>query len=753
MDIGMTSAFAVLYACTVFSSAFLLCWLEPMFAKMILPLLGGAANVWITAMMFYQITLLLGYGYAHLSSALTLRAQWLLHAALTVCAAFALPVAIPLGWTLPQGNPALALAGMMALAIGGPFAILSATAPLIQRWFTAARPKDDPYVLYAVSNAGSFAALIAYPLAFEPRLTLHAQTSLWSVGYGLLAAAMAGAGWWALKSASASAAGASVAGGGEAISWRLMGRWLVLAAIPSSLMLSTTSFIATDIASIPLLWVVPLGLYLATFIVAFSNKSESAGRFAAWIYPILLAPLCISLVFVLGKSNPNDAMSLPLHLAAFFFAALVCHCELSRLKPDASRLTLYFFIVSCGGALGGIVNSLIAPVVFSDILEYPIGLALACLMLPASSRRPGVTALAIALAAGAAAAAAEWLPEPPDASDILYVLEYKALLVVGAVLLMTVRRVPAALACGVGLYLGSAIISPSSNSLIFAERNFYGVNRVRDLPQTGLRYMEHGTTVHGLMALDDAHRLTPLGYYNPVGGIGEAALAVGRAVAQPAFAVVGLGSGEMVCNGGAGWRYDFFEIDPGVARIATDKSMFPFLSECPARHSLVLGDGRLMLRRAKDGAYNGIILDAFTSDSIPLHLLTRNAIEEYLRKLKPDGLLVLHLSNRYFNLPPVVAAAARELGIFGAARLHDGSVVAGTQLPIYGSMVVALSRSPDALAPLLDIGWRRLKPIAGVEAWTDDWSDLLSTLALPGRAPAPAWEEAAPSRVSAIVPR
>jgi spermidine synthase len=717
-----------------------------MFAKMILPFLGGAANVWITAMMFYQITLLLGYGYAHLSSALTLRRQWLLHAALTVCAAFALPVAIPLGWAPPpQGNPALALAGMMALAIGGPFAILSATAPLIQRWFTAARPKDDPYVLYAVSNAGSFAALIAYPLMFEPRLTLHAQTSLWSVGYALLAAAMAGAGWWALNSAAAPGGGAAaVADAGEAISWRLMGRWLVLAAIPSSLMLSTTSFIATDVASIPLLWVVPLGLYLATFIVAFSNKSASAGRFAAWIYPMLLAPLCISLVFVLGKSNPNDAMTLPLHLAAFFFAALVCHCELSRSKPDASRLTLFFFVVSCGGALGGIFNSLVAPALFSDILEYPIGLALACAVLPASGVKISARTLAAVLAAGAAAAAAEWIPEPPDPSDLRYVLEYKSLLAIGAVLLMTVRRSPPALASAVGLYLTSAIIVPSSTSLIFAERNFYGVNRVRESPQTGLRLMEHGTTVHGLMALDAAHRHTPLGYYNPAGGIAEAAFALGRAVAQPAFAVVGLGAGQMVCNGERGWRYDFYEIDPGVAQIATNKSLFPFLEECPARHSLVLGDGRLMLRCAQDGAYDGIILDAFTSDSIPLHLLTRNALDEYFRKLKPGGLLVLHLSNRYFNLAPVIAAEARDLGVFGAARLHDGGVVPGTRLSIYGSLVVALARSPEALAPLFDIGWNRLKPVPGYEAWTDDWSDLLSTLKLPGRAWEPPWETPPP---------
>lgn len=748
----MSSIFASLYAGTAFLSAFLLFLLEPMFAKLMLPLFGGAANVWIAAMMFYQVTLLVGYGYAHLSSLLPLRRQWLLHMALSAFAMSVLPVAVPIGWAPPtEGNPVLALAGMMALAIGAPFAVLSATAPLVQRWFSAARPIDDPYFLYAISNAGSFTALLVYPLLVEPSLTLEAQTLIWSSGFVLLGGAMTAAGWWAARKASSLAGGAGARDGGVLAqpSWPICARWLVLAAIPSSLMLSTTSFVATDLASIPLLWIVPLGLYLATFIVAFSRKSQAAGRAAARIYPILLIPLCISLVLVLGKSNANQAGFLPLHLLTFLFAALVCHCELSRLKPDASQLTFFFFIVALGGALGGVFNSVVAPAVFSDIYEYPIGLALTCLMLPASVRRLTLAPLGAALAAGCAVALAEWIPESADPSDLHYILEYKALLIIGAVLLVSVRSFPVALAGGVALYLSSAIIVPSSKNVIYAERNFYGVNRVRNSPQTGLRMIEHGTTIHGLMALDEAHRLTPLGYYDSAGGIAEAALSIGRANQRPVLAVVGLGSGQMVCIGDKTWRYDFYEIDPGVVQIATSASLFPFLKECPSRHSIAVGDGRMMLRRAGDGAYDGIILDAFTSDSIPLHLLTRNALEEYFRKLKPNGLLVLHLSNRYFNLPPVIAAAARDMGLFGAGRLHEGGHVPGTGLPVYGTLVVSLSRSPDALAPLFDLGWKRLKPVEGLNAWTDDWSDLLSTLMLPGRAAAPAWEDGKPAMRSA----
>ena len=753
----MKSTPALLYASTAALSAFLLFLLEPMFAKMILPLLGGAANVWITAMMFYQVMLLVGYGYAHASSALTPRRQWLLHCALSALALIALPIAIPAGWTPPAtGNPAWAQVAMMALAIGAPFAILSATAPLIQRWFSFARPGDNPYVLYAFSNAGSFAALIAYPALVEPGFTLSTQRALWSGGYVLLAAAMAAVGFISARSPGALAQpelqASPAVSPAPPPSWATIGRWLALAAVPSSLMLSTTSFLSTDIASIPLLWVIPLGLYLATFIVAFSGKSEAAGRIATKYYPILLIPLCIMMAPVLGKSNSNQTMTLPLHLSAFFFAALMCHCELSRLKPDASRLTLFFFIVSLGGAIGGVFNSLVAPVIFPDIYEYPLGLAMAAALAPAAGVSYSLGSIGLALVAGACAAFAEWIPEPADMNDATYVLTYRSLLVTGALLLLAVRRFPASLGAGVASFLAAAIIVPSSTNLIFAERNFYGVNRVRENVQLGVRMMEHGTTVHGLMALDARHRLTPLGYYNPLGGLAETTQVLGRSVKEPTIAVVGLGAGEMVCNGEASWRYDFYEIDPGVTQIASDKTLFPFLAECATRHRHILGDGRLMLRQAADGAYDEVMIDAFTSDSIPVHLLTRDALSEYMRKVKPGGMLVLHLSNRYFSLAPIVAAAAHDMGLAGAARLRAGDVVEGTQLPIYGTLVVALSRSTTALEPLFDMGWARLRPVPGVAAWTDDWSNLLATVMLPGGSPS-AWEDAPPpKRISANAP-
>ena len=723
----MTSFLTLFSALTAATSACLLFLLEPMFAKLILPRMGGAANVWIAAMMFYQVTLLAGYLYAHLSSSLSLRNQWLLHIVLTVVAMAALPVAVPTDWIpASEGNPAWSLTLMMATAIGAPFAILSATAPLIQRWFALARPQDNPYMLYAFSNVGSFVALIAYPVVVERQLKLTQQTYVWSILYVGLAAAVALVGWLAARERPVIAQ-AVVPLPDQPLDWLQMGRWLVLSAIPSSLMLSTTSFIATDIASIPLLWVIPLGLYLLTFIIAFSAKSHSAGALAGRLFPIFLVALCVTFVSVLGKSNVNPATTLPLHLTTFFLAALVCHCELSRSKPGAARLTLFFLIVALGGALGGILNSLVAPVAFNDIYEYPIGLVLASFMLPAAGVRFTKTALALAILAGLAAAASEWLPEPSNPNDLIFALTYKGLLLAGAVLLIIIRRYPTALAVGVAAYLASAFIVPNSSSLIYAERNFYGVNRVRDNLQLGLRQMEHGTTVHGLMALDEAHRHVPLGYYNPKGGLAETALMIGKKVPAPHFAIIGLGAGQMVCNGNASWTMDFYEIDPGVVQIAQDKALFPFLDECAPKTSVKLGDGRLKLKNAPDSSYDSVIIDAFTSDSIPMHLLTQEALAGYVAKLKPEGVLTLHVSNRYFNLVPVAAAEAKALGLFGAVRLRNASLVEGTQLPIYATLVITLAKSENALADLLNNGWQKLETTPGVQPWTDEKSDILSS--------------------------
>ncbi len=741
----MSWPFTLLCSMTVAASAFLVFLLEPMFAKMVLPLLGGAANVWIAATMFYQVALLIGYLYAHVSSFLPLRLQWPLHGLLGLAALLVLPVAVPHGWTPPgDGNPAPALFLMMAGAIGAPFVVLSASASLAQRWFALARPRENPYSLYAISNAGSFVALIAYPLVVEPHFSLSAQAHDWSYGYAAVVAALFLVGGIACRAPAPGLATAPAAPEAP-IPARLVLRWILLAAVPSSLLLSFTSFLTVDVGSLPLLWVLVLALYLATFIIAFSGKSETFGAPARLYYPIFMVGGCIGLTSVFTKVAPTSAPMMAVYLACYVAAAMGCHSELARLKPSASRLTFFFLAVSLGGALGGMFNSLLAPRIFTDIVEFPLGLVLAGLLIRADAPSSRGRNYAIAaLAAGLVVLAISW-PEPADPEEIGYVLTYRGLLAAATLALIFIRSDRRALAAGVAACLGVALCLPSSQRLVFAERNFYGVNRVRDLAASDLRRMEHGDTIHGLLALDSEHRLTPLGYYNPKGGLAQSALALNLGRPEPKIALVGLGAGEMVCIGGQDWRYDIYEIDPGVIRIASDAALFPFLRDCAASHRIIQGDGRLRLRSAPDGEYDQIIVDAFTSDAIPTHLLTREALAEYMAKLKPDGVLTLHLSNRYFNLAPVVEAEARDLGLSSLGHLSPGSAIGPSKLPVFPTLAVNLSRDASRLAPLAAAGWRRLRPVAGSQGWTDNWSNVLGALMWSG-APTDPFEDVAELR-------
>ncbi len=724
----MSKPFAWLCSSTVALSALLIFLLEPMFAKMALPLLGGAANVWIAAMMFYQIALLIGYLYAHLLSRAPLRAQWLVHGLLCALALAALPVAIPQGWAPPaDSNPAPALFAMMSLAIGAPFVLLSATASLVQNWFALAQPGENPYRLYAFSNAGSFLGLIAYPLGVEPGLALSAQAHWWSFGYVAVALLLFAVGFVAQQAPQAEKTAEAPL---EKIPAARVAGWIMLAAAPSSLLLSFTNFLTVDVGSLPLLWVIPLAIYLATFILAFSSRGEFFAEASRRYYPILAISGVVALIPVFALTAPTAIAMMAVYLAIYGFAALGCHAELARRKPEPRQLTFFFLAVSFGGALGGVFNTLVAPLIFKDIVEFPLGLILAAWLISGDSKAPAKAWIFAGVAAAVAALAILW---PQDASEGAESSLVFRLALVGVLLpLFAIRAQRAPLAAGLLACLGLALFLPTSARLVYAERNFYGVNRVRDLDAARLRRMEHGDTIHGLAALDAGERLVTLGYYNPAGGLAETTLAIHAGKQAPRIALVGLGAGEMVCIGEKGWTYDLYEIDPGVIRIAGDPALFPFLSDCPAGHKVIQGDGRLKLREAAPASYDQIILDAFTSDSIPTHLLTREALAEYMQKLKPGGVLTLHLSNRYFSLAPVVAAEARELDLAGAVHLSAPKTIGPNKLPVMGTLVVNLSRDAQALAPLREKGWSRLRPVAGIESWSDDWSNVLSALILPG---------------------
>ena len=724
------------FSVTLFLSAMLLFWVEPMFGKMILPLLGGTPAIWNTAMLFYQTALLAGYGYAHLSSRwLSPGRQAAVHLALMLVALSVLPIAIPAGWTPPtDGNPVFWLLLLLVVAVGGPFVVLSATTPMVQRWFAASGHRDagNPYFLYAVSNAGSFVALLAYPVALEPNQTLADQSRAWSGGFVVLlllvaATARLGRGLPIQETRAASSAEL------EGPDWRRRLHWITLAFAPSSLMLGVTNFISTDIAAIPLLWIVPLALYLLTFVIAFSVRPWPSPRFVGWFQPFLIPWVCFALIPVLSHWNGTPWQFVPLHLAVFFVSALVCHFELARLRPTASRLTEYYLLLSFGGMLGGVFNALLAPVLFNDLYEYPIVLSLACLLRPWPEGRkwPQWPMIAAAVTGGVLVGVVEALGRPDQDSTAFQLIAIMGLLSVATFLLFTTRGHPLAFGTAVGLFLLAVAVGPATAPMLYAERNFFGVIQVRDGADHQLRLLEHGVTVHGTEALDLRYQLEPLSYYSRYGGLGEALAAIGRRQAAPHIAVVGLGTGSLACHGTASWHFTFFEIDPSVARVANDPKLFSFLARCPGRHDIVLGDGRLSLRRAPANRFDAVIIDAFSSDAIPIHLLTREAIRLYQEKLAPNGLIVLHLSNRYLNLPPVAAAAARDLGLMAMLRVAPAGVVPNTALPYYASVVVALGRQPQDFDSLASAdGWQVLTAPAALVSWSDDYSNLFRALAV-----------------------
>jgi spermidine synthase len=730
------------YSFTLFISALLLFWLEPMFGKMILPLLGGSPAVWITAMLFYQLALLIGYSYAHATSRwLSPTKQALIHLGLLLFALSLLPIAVPSGWAPPtEVNPAPWLLCLLTVALGAPFVLLSATTPMVQRWFaTTSHPQAaNPYFLYSVSNAGSLAGLYVYPLLLEPTLRLAEQSHAWSIGFvalTILVAVSASLAWRYQAAAAAipkdGAAVSEPAASSETIGWRRLLHWIVLAFAPSSLMLSVTSFITTDIAAIPLMWVVPLSLYLLTFIIAFARKPVISSRFAGWLQPFLVIPLCIALVSVLGKTGVSPLYFLPLHLAVFFISALVCHFELARLRPSASNLTKFFLALSFGGALGGVLNVLVAPFLFNDVYEYPLGLALACLLCPWPEesiwrRKPAIVAAVVACLC---VVAAELMGRPDEGASDFSPLTFKLLLALGAISLFVTRRQPVWFAAGVGMYLLSSIVVPSSRELLFADRDFFGVIRVRVSPDHTYRMFEHGTTVHGMQALDADHHLEPLSYYSKYGGLGQALTALSRTKADAKIGIIGLGAGSLVSYGQPDWRYTLFEIDPGVAKAATNPQLFTFLSDGVHHSEIILGDGRLSMQKMPASYFDAIILDAFSSDVIPLHLLTEEAIRLYLDKLAPGGMIVFHLSNRYFNLAPIVASTARDLGLVSLMRVSPAGTIEGTTLPYYASIVAVLARKPEDFGALADMqGWKPITLKPGAKSWTDDHSNLLQAL-------------------------
>ena len=624
----------------------------------------------------------------------------------------------PEAWR-PEGTaPALWLLGFLTSAVGAPFLVASATAPLVQRWFvdTGHPSARDPYFLYAASNVGSIAVLLAYPFAIEPLLGMRTQAAAWALafaalGAGMLACRLAGRPGSARTAPDAPLPAAPRAAGRERLGW------LAYSAVPSCLLLGVTGHITTDVASGPLLWVVPLALYLLTFVNAFARRPLAGGR---WAGPAM-AWAIVLLVAVLPWREPAG-LFLPLHLAVFLVVAGVCHLELARRRPEPARLTEFYLFVALGGLLGGVGVGLLAPAVFDTILEYPIALVLAAALLPGSWRENlrvsdvvvPILVLTVSFGGGAVAALFGW-PLP----TIVRAAVYAAL----AVLVLSRRVRPPGFALGVAALALVAVSPPGiDRESLWQGRSFFGVYRVSGA-EDGARHLVHGTTNHGGQRMGDDGRLMPTPYYPAASPVANVFRAARTREGSLSVGIVGLGSGGLAYyrRPGDDWRY--YEIDPLVVWLAADSGYFGMLDAYDPQASIVLGDARLSLAEEADGAFDLLVLDAFTSDAVPTHLLTREALDLYMRKTAPGGIVLLHLSNRLLDLTPVVAAAAADLGYAAVLGVRSTSELRLADSRGAGTAWAAVARSPSAFAGFAPY-WERLEADPGV-LWRDDHSSLV----------------------------
>ncbi len=713
-----------LFVLTVLTGSFLLFLVQPMVARMALPRLGGAPAVWNSAMLVYQALLLGGYAYAHAIGRLRPRTQAAVHLGLLGVAALWLPIGLLAVQPPPDAQPALWVPWLLGASIGPLFLAVSAQAPLIQRWFSDASDGADPYALYAASNLGSFGGLIAYPLLVEPFMPLREQSWLWSAGYVLLALLV-------LLCATSLPPVARTAATGPtspAPSRATVGRWIMLALVPSGLMLATSTYLTTDIVAGPLLWVLPLGLYLLSFTVAFA-----ASRALAEILT-RIAPITILLFggVMIGGYNAQPLLNAGVALALLFMASVALHTALYESRPEPDRLTGFYLAMSVGGALGGVFAGLLAPVLFDWTYEYPLLVLAAGLLAPQLYLTTGIkqvwTRHRWAALAGVAVAVAVMVALRVTGPDHLFGEGRPGLLFIGVA---AVGLFAVGARAGYMLLLTAALMlfgGYRSLEMSMAgdvrTRSYFGVYTVQE--RTRARELDHGTTVHGIQLTGSPEReRTPTTYYAKGSGVGQAMLFAPDFYGSRArIGVVGLGTGTLACYARPGQRWRFYEIDPAVVRIARDTGQFTYLSRCLPDPSIVLGDARLSLAREAPGSLDLLALDAFSSDAVPAHLLTREAFATYARVLSPRGLLLVHISNRYLDLGPVVASAAAAGGWNSSLFVYEPSSL---DEAASGSAWVALSRDSGAIVALTfrQDGWKRLRNRPDFRAWTDDYHSIL----------------------------
>jgi len=722
------------FSAAIFISATLLFAVEPMFTKMVLPRLGGAAAVWSVAMVFFQATLLAGYAYAHLLTRFAPgRGSVLIHLAVLLIACLALPLHLAGGWGQPPSRgEAFWLLGLFAASIGLPFFALAANGPLMQAWFvrTDHPSARDPYFLFAASNVGSFLALISYPTVVEPFLRLGEQTWLWTVGFYVLILLIAACGVLLLRSANLSPPAATARSEETAPTWRDRLALVGLAAVPSGLLLAVTLHISTDAAAVPLFWVLPLAIYLLTFVIAFQSRPVVPHSLVVKAFPFVILTLA-GLMIIDPFSTIIELVVV--HLTAFFVIALLCHGELARRRPAPKYLTAFYMRISAGGMIGGIAVGLIAPQVFNWVAEYPLLIALSVLCMPGlalPTKGAGQYLLFGALAVAAA---------------LLTILMSSGLkldnnlitLLIGALFGLTVYfwRAPLAFAAIIAfvLVLGNYQYNDVINN--FVVRNFFGVLAAAETADGRFRILWHGGIGQGAQRIRDRDgnpatgRPEMISEFQAGAGVAQTFDAVRAKVGGPiSYAVIGLGTGSLSCQARPEDSVIYYELDPDVIRIARNPALFNFVSECRPNIPIVQGDARLTIANAPDAGYDLIFVDAFIGAAIPIHLLTKEAMAIYLRKLKPNGIVALHVSNYHLELGSVVAGVAHANGAI--TRLYDGGDVqedAAEQkwVPI----VAAVARKDEDFGALAKSRyWPLLPPDPAQRVWTDDYSNVLGAL-------------------------
>jgi hypothetical protein len=726
------------YTSAIFVSALLLFSVQPLFTKMVLPRLGGSPAVWSVAMVFFQSLLLMGYAYAHYLMRIKNRAiPVAVHLALLVVAFLTLPLSIANGWGEPptSGYP-FWLLGLFVASIGLPFFALAANNPLLQAWFVrSGHPSGgDPYFLYASSNIGSFLALLSYPVLLEPMFTLHMQNLIWTSGYVLLILLIAGCGALLLASPKSAAVDTLAAeGNAPAPSWPLRARWVFLAAVPSGLLIAVTAHISTDVAAAPLLWVLPLSLYLLTWVLVFQSRPLLPHKWMLMLQPVAIAGVIV-LLAVGGEQNL--LLTLGGHLLCFFVIAMACHGELARTRPAAKYLTGFYVALSFGGMVGGLFAGLVAPYAFSWIAEYPILLVCAALCRPTGEERwprfgrwywPLLLALALALIAPSSRTGevSQWLLD-----QRIYVASAAA--AAGVLLALVLDAGRWKLAGLAALALVSIRVYPADEGRVETVRSFFGVHKILVTPSGHYHVLMHGTTIHGAEQFQSdgtplPGRPEPITYYHRDGGIGQAIAALRERKGNPLrVAVIGLGAGTLTCASEPGETWKFFEIDQSMVDTARDPRYFTYIASCEPGLAPVIGDARLTFAREPDGIYDLVVVDAYSSDAIPIHLATKEAMKIYKDKLTPQGAVLMHVSNRHLELSSVVVgiADANDLRswVYSEDSGRDSEYIFST------SVVVSARQEADIGKLASSDEWAQTEADEKQRIWTDDYCNVLGAV-------------------------